>query len=151
MPAPPTYFFHDAKTNKTGPSNHDEQLKKVNIPLSIEEFQKLAEKSTIFDTRGNVEGGLIKGAFWTHEKGSMCNWVSMLTANPEEPILLVVDEGRESEFLERLLRVGFFNIQGYNNFKVSDYPGEKFVPKIINGEEALQVENRTHLDVRNIN
>lgn len=49
-----------------------------------------------------------------------------------------------------MLRIGYFNIKGYNNFKVSDYPGEKFIPKIVTGKEAFDIPNRTHVDVRNV-
>ena len=49
-----------------------------------------------------------------------------------------------------MLRIGFFNVKGYNNFKVTDYPSDKYIPKIVDGKQALEIENRTHLDVRNV-
>lgn len=73
-----------------------------------------------------------------------------MVAKPEDPIILVGQEGKEIQSVERLLRIGFWNIKGYNKFKIEDYPGEKIQPKIIDGKEALTIENRTHLDVRNL-
>lgn len=63
---PPSYFFHDAKTNQMGPCAHETYFKTANIPLSIEEFQKLAEKAVILDSRPELTHGLIKGSYWTH-------------------------------------------------------------------------------------
>lgn len=148
MAAPPKYFFHDAKLNHSGPGNFDEEFKKVNHPLSIEEFKKAFEKSTVIDTRLKSEGGIIKGSFWTVNNGPMCQWMSML-ANPSDPILLVVDKGEGDRIVSRCVRIGYFNVVGYNDFAVSDYPGEKSHPKIYSGSEILEVKNRTHLDVRN--
>ena len=48
-----------------------------------------------------------------------------------------------------MIRIGYFNIHGFNNFKVSDYTSERTHPKIFNAKEALDINNRTHLDVRN--
>ena len=56
--------------------------------MSTEEFQKIVGKVTIFDTRLNVDGGLIKGTYWTPAQGALCNWISLM-AKPEEPIAFV--------------------------------------------------------------
>ena len=76
----------------------------------------------VIDTRINADGGLIKGSYWTHANGAISGWISMVS-KAEDAVLLVTDEGKGEEILERLLRIGYFNILGYNNFLVSDYPG----------------------------
>lgn len=134
--------------NHSGPGNFEEQLKKAAVPLSIEEFQKAASNCPVFDTRPEVEGGLIKGSLWVSSKGPITTWVSMI-CKPEDSFVLVVEEGKSEEVISRLIRIGYFNVHGFNNFKVADYPGEKNRPKIYDGKQILDVEGRVHLDVRN--
>lgn len=45
--------------------------------------------------------------------GSFAPWVGALIADVEQPILLVVPEGKEEETVTRLSRVGFDNTLGY--------------------------------------
>ena len=78
----------------------------------------------------------------------MCQWISMM-ASPESPILFVVGEGDGDRIISRAVRIGYFNVLGYNNFKIADYPGDKHQPKVYNGKEILEVAKRQHLDVRN--
>lgn len=133
MVAPPKYFFHDAKLNHKGPGSFEEEFAKINKPLSIEEFQKAAETATVFDTRLNPEGGVIVGSYWVPSVGPMCQWVSMM-ANPDSPVLFVVAPGDGDRIMSRVVRIGYFNCLGYNNFNVADYPGEKSNPKVYNGK-----------------
>ena len=101
--------------------------------MSIEEFKNISEKATVIDTRVNAEGGIVKGTYWLHMNGPLCNWVSMLI-KPEDPLLVITDEDKHIEIIERMLRIGFFNVKGYNNFKMADYPSERFLPKIVDGK-----------------
>lgn len=44
LPAPPKYFFYDAKMNQEGaPIQYDEVFKKVRKALSVEDFQKIVQ------------------------------------------------------------------------------------------------------------
>lgn len=95
---PPNYFFHDAKTNQVGPTHHDEEFKKAYVPLSIEQFKNASEKAVVIDTRMNPEGGIIKGTFWLHMNGPLCNWVSML-AKSEDPLLVITEEDKGVEII----------------------------------------------------
>ena len=58
MPKPPSYFFHDAKLNKTGKAHgFDEHLKNSAKPLTVEQFQAEIEKGcTIIDSRHDFGG-----------------------------------------------------------------------------------------------
>lgn len=106
------------------------------------------EKATLIDTRTDIPDGLIPGSYWTPGKGPMTTWIAM-TVTHEDPIVVVTEEGKHEETIERFLRIGFFNILGYNNFKISEFPGNKWQPKIYNGESSHEFANRLHLDVRN--
>ena len=106
------------------------------------------EKATLIDTRTDVPDGLIPGSYWTPGKGPIPSWISM-TVTHENPVVIVTEDGKHEETIERFIRIGFFNILGYNNFKIADFPGEKWKPVIYDGQSALSFADRLHLDVRN--
>lgn len=116
MPRPPKYFFHDAKLNQTGFDNFDQALKQANNPLSVQEFANLAQKTTIVDTRNDVQV-LIKGSFWLPAKGAIAGWLSSYFV-PETDLLLVTQVGKWQDTAERFFRIGYLNIKGYNSFDV---------------------------------
>ena len=59
IPKPPKYFFYDAGLNQKGATSYDEALKKAQIPLTVEEFQKLRTQYKVVDTRTNIGKGTI--------------------------------------------------------------------------------------------
>jgi hypothetical protein len=52
--------------------------KRVSVPLSVEEYKALAQKTIIVDTRKDVGAGLIKGAYWLPSKGAIVYWLTSL-------------------------------------------------------------------------
>lgn len=64
------------------------------VPLSIEEFQKASTTATVFETRAEVPDGIIPGSYWTTCAGPF-NWWVVMTIGPKDPMILVVEEGRE--------------------------------------------------------
>lgn len=63
-------------------------------PLTLEVFYKLSSKAVIFDTRLVCDGGLIEKSYWLY--GDMkFDTCAPLVADPDDPILLVVDQGRQ--------------------------------------------------------
>ena len=94
LPAPPAYFFHDAKLNQEGPSiMYEEAFKKVNNPLKVEDFERfVAEKVPVIDMRHLAEGGLIKGSFWISSKAMICQLISRVV-DPNTPFALIIDAG----------------------------------------------------------
>ena len=54
---PPKYFFYDAGLNQKGASSYNEALKKAQIPITVEEFQKLRTQYKVVDTRINIGKG----------------------------------------------------------------------------------------------
>ena len=55
----------------------------------------------------------IPGALFIGLNGSFAPWVGALIADINQPILLVVPEGRPEEAITRLARVGYDNCLGY--------------------------------------
>lgn len=111
----PAYFFKDAKLNKQGYAPIEEVIKKGMTPLSVEDFQtKKKEGAIIIDTRiGDVfEYGFIPGSYNFGLNGQYAIWAATLF-DITQPLLIVAEQGKEQESIERLTRVGFDNILGY--------------------------------------
>ena len=69
---------------------------------------------------------------WMPNVGPIVN----LTPNfipPEQEFIILTEEGKEVDIINRYFRIGYFNIIGYNGFKVDDLP-EYFTkpPKMVN-------------------
>lgn len=58
------------------------------------------------------------------EKGTMATWVGSLIS-PETPILLLCENKEKAkDSVERLLRIGYFNIKGYNGFDINQWEAQ---------------------------
>lgn len=113
---PPQYFPENARMNKFGYDSIDEIMSKGVSPLDAAEFAKLADEGAlILDTRSAKE--------WTDEHipnsmfigidGNFAMWVGALISDIKRPIVFIAPEGRESEVVKRLARVGYDNSLGY--------------------------------------
>ncbi len=135
--------------NQTGPpSTYEQVFKKAHVLLTHDQFMKLKDKFILIDARMNIEGGIVKGAYWLPYSMAVCNYISHFVA-PEDEMLIIADPGHEIEVFNRLFRIGFFNIKGYANFDVSQ---EKTIEKAkfetVNAQTLQDLKERTHLDVR---
>ncbi|HEX8516399.1 MAG TPA: MBL fold metallo-hydrolase [Bacteroidia bacterium] len=111
----PGYFAMDAKLNKHGYSSIDEVLDKNSKALSVDEFEKeIAKGSVILDVRtpDDFEKGFVPDAVNIGLNGQYAPWVGALL-DPNIPLVLVADEGKEKEAVLRLARVGYENVKGY--------------------------------------
>lgn len=147
--APPKYFFHDSSLNQQGPADYSEAVKRANVPLSLEDYKELAQKTVIIDTRNDTGAGLIKGAYWLPAKGAIVNWLANLIS-PETEFLLICEPNTFEDIADRFLRIGYFNIRGYNNFSVADWGEDLNKPTIIGFPELKELKEYVHLDVRNV-
>ncbi len=57
--------------------------------------------------------GFIPNSIFIGLDGSFAPWVGELVPDLKQPILLIVEEGREAEATERLSRVGYDQVLGY--------------------------------------
>lgn len=116
MPTPPSYFFHDVKLNKEGGShNIDEIVKKNNTPLPLSEFETLIKEGyTVLDTRPFADflSGLVPKSYNVDLNQSFALWVGKLMT-PDKKFILVCEEGKEKEAVQRLCRIGYDNVKGY--------------------------------------
>ena len=115
--SPPPYFIKNILLNKTGYKDLDVILSKSNTPLSVQLFEKLAQKkeTLVLDVRTQQEfiKGHIPGAIFIGLNGSFAPWVGALITDIKQPIILVTEEGRSKEAVTRLARVGYENSLGY--------------------------------------
>lgn len=117
LSAPPKYFGMNVALNKRGYESFDQVMAKGKNPLSVEDFEQLAEESgaLILDTRDAVDfhKGFIPNSVNIGIKGDFAPWVGAMIVDVNQPLLLVTGIGIEEEVITRLSRVGFDNVLGY--------------------------------------
>ena len=107
---PPSYFPQNVLLNINGYESIDKVLKRGTKALSAKEFEDAAEETDaiIIDTRdANIFAkGFIPNSINIGIDGSFATWVGTLVPDIKQKILVVADEGRETEIITRLARVG---------------------------------------------
>lgn len=114
---PPAYFGGNVAMNKLGYDSIDRVLERGLVPLSPEDFEAVAESSgaLVLDARalGVFAKGFIPRSINIGIDGDFAPWVGTMIVDVKQPLLLVVDAGREEEAITRLSRVGFDHVLGY--------------------------------------
>jgi hydroxyacylglutathione hydrolase len=114
---PPAYFGMNVSMNKKGYSSFDEVLYQGMRALPAEAFETVAESTDalIIDGRNDKEfaKSFIPQSVNIGLNGDFAPWIGTLIADVKQPILLVVEQGKEKEAITRLSRVGFDNVIGY--------------------------------------
>lgn len=111
----PAYFFKDAGLNKQGYASIDELRERALRPLGVTDFEsEIAKGAVIIDTRNpdDFELGFIKGAINIGLNGQFAIWAATLF-DLSQRIILVCEEGKEKESVDRLARTGFDQMYGY--------------------------------------
>ncbi|MDO4224425.1 MAG: MBL fold metallo-hydrolase [Bergeyella zoohelcum] len=119
LTAPPKYFGMNVAMNKGGYESFENVRNKGLNPLSVEDFELIAEETgaVILDTRsaGDFHKGFVPNAINIGLKGDFAPWVGNMIVDVQQPILLVCENGTEEEAITRLSRVGFDNVLGFLN------------------------------------
>ena len=114
---PPQYFEKNAKMNQSGYSDLDQVLSTGDKPLSADTFETLSKtnEALILDVRTQQDfvKTHIPGSIFIGLNGGFAPWVGALISDINQPILLVVPEGKSKEAVTRLARVGYDNTLGY--------------------------------------
>ena len=114
---PPQYFPLNVKMNKEGYESIDEVLDRGLTALDPDAFETLAEETgaVVLDVRhqNDYVKGHVPRSIFIGLDGGFAPWVGALIADVQQPILLIAPEGRESEAITRLSRVGFDKTLGY--------------------------------------
>ena len=113
---PPAYFPMNVKLNKEGYENV-EKIIAANQALDATAFEAAANETgaLILDVRhqDDFSKAHIPGSIFIGIDGQFAPWVGALIVDYKQPILLVTPEGRESETITRLARVGYDQTLGY--------------------------------------
>lgn len=117
--APPAYFPQNVMMNIKGYQSLDTVLEKGLTPLTPAQIEAMANsaEALILDVRH--ENDFVKehipGSIFIGLNGGFAPWVGALIRDVNQPLLLVIPEGKEAEAVTRLARVGFDNTLGYLN------------------------------------
>lgn len=115
QPESPAYFSYDAVLNARERTTLDEALERELRALELGEVLKLVEDGAqLLDTReqAEFEGAHIRGALNIGLSGSFATWCGSML-DPNRPVVLVTEPGRELEAATRLGRIGFDQGAGY--------------------------------------
>ena len=114
---PPAYFPLNVKLNKEGYQDVEEVIKKSAKPLTLKQFELMANETeaVILDVRHQTDfvKGFIPQSIFIGIDGGFAPWVGALIKDTNQSILLVTPKGREEDTIKRLSRVGFDNVLGY--------------------------------------
>jgi hydroxyacylglutathione hydrolase len=115
LPDAPAYFTYDAVLNARERPTLDEALERELQPLALEQvLEYVADGAQLLDTRepAKFEGAHLKGAVNVGLSGSYATWCGTLL-DPQRPIVLIAEPGRETEAATRLGRIAFDTVAGY--------------------------------------
>lgn len=168
LSAPPKYFGMNVALNKGGYDSFENILEKGNRPVSVSDFEQMAEDSgaLIVDTRSAAEfhQGFVPNSINIGLKGDFAPWAGAMIVDVKQPILLVSDEGTEEEVITRLSRVGFDQVLGYleggfaawkNSGKEIDtihrITPEEFAEKFNENSKVIDVRKETEYEAEHVN
>ena len=116
LPAP-AYFPENVRMNKEGYESIDNVLSRGTRALTVNEFIVASQETNalIIDTREAqiFASGFIPNSINIGIDGSFAPWVGALVPGTDHPILLITQQGRETEVVTRLARVGYNNTIGF--------------------------------------
>lgn len=121
---PPQYFPKNAAMNKHGYESFENVLENGMHALSLDAFDAEVQKGAlILDVRTQKDfiQGFIPNSLFIGLNGTFAMWVGALIEDINQPIVLIVPEGKEEEAVTRLSRVGYDNTVGYLEGGVETY------------------------------
>jgi glyoxylase-like metal-dependent hydrolase (beta-lactamase superfamily II)/rhodanese-related sulfurtransferase len=114
---PPQYFPKNAVMNKMGYDSIEKVRSKGLQALSVRAFKAAwaEEEALVLDTRhqDDFAKGFLPGSIFIGVHDNFAPWVGALITDLQMPILIIADEGKEQEVVDRLARVGYDNSIGY--------------------------------------
>lgn len=147
---PPAYFGANVAMNKKGYDNVDDVIKKGKTPLSPKEFETAAESTgaLILDTRdsGDFAKGFVPRSISIGINGDFAPWVGSMIGDVKQPLLLVVDEGKEEEVVIRLSRVGFDNVIGFLKGGIEAWKNDEREIDTVDRITAEEFKNRLNVE-----
>ena len=156
--APPAYFPQNVMLNIQGYQSLDTILEKGSTALTAIEFMAKANETEAIILDVRHENDFVKehipGSIFIGLNGGFAPWVGALIRDVNQPLLLVTPEGKETETITRLARVGFDFTLGYLNggieaWKIAGFETDSVTsisPEVF--AEQLAVDGKTVVDSR---
>ncbi len=136
LPDAPAYFTYDAVLNARERPTLEQTLERELQPLSLDQTLELrVDGAQLLDTRDGAkfEGAHLKGSVNVGLGGSYATWCGTIL-DPERPIVLIAEPGRELEAATRLGRIAFDTVAGYLAGGMESLTGE---PELIDRIERI--------------
>jgi len=115
LPDAPAYFTYDAVLNARERPTLEQALERELHPLTLRRTLELqANGAQVLDTRDGAkfEAAHLKGSVNVGLGGSYATWCGTIL-DPDTPIVLIAEPGREVEAATRLGRIAFDTVAGY--------------------------------------
>ncbi|WP_298763381.1 rhodanese-like domain-containing protein [uncultured Polaribacter sp.] len=143
---PPAYFPLNVQLNKQGYKSIDDVLKNSAKPLSVKDFEHIANSTNalILDVRHQEDfiQGFIPQSIFIGINGGFAPWVGALIKDIAQPILLVAPIGKEEDTITRLSRVGFDNVLGYLEGSFNAWKNAEKEIDVLQSVSALALEEK---------
>ena len=115
QPDTPAYFTYDAALNARERPTLEEALEHELQPLSLKQLRELVDDGAqLLDTRepSEFEAAHLRGALNVGLGGSFATWCGTIL-DPQRPVVVIAEPGREAEAATRLGRIGVDTVAGY--------------------------------------
>jgi glyoxylase-like metal-dependent hydrolase (beta-lactamase superfamily II)/rhodanese-related sulfurtransferase len=147
---PPAYFPMNVKMNKEGYQNVENIIKEAQA-FDPKTFEMIANDTDalILDVRhqDDFAKGHIPKSIFIGLDGGFAPWVGALILDYKQPILLVTQEGRETETITRLARVGYDNTVGFLKDGFESWKKAGFEYDTVTTVEAPELEEKINDNV----
>jgi hydroxyacylglutathione hydrolase len=140
QPDSPAYFTYDAILNTKERPTLETALERELRPLLLGEVIERRDRGAqVLDTRDPTEyaGVHVRGSINVGLGGTYATWCGTLL-DPQRPIVIVADPGREEESATRLGRIGFDNVAGYLDGGMQALDGR---PDLVERTERITAQN----------
>jgi rhodanese-related sulfurtransferase len=140
QPDSPAYFTYDAILNTKERATLEETLERELRAVPLAEVVEIRDRGgQVLDTRDPAEyaGAHVRGSVNIGLGGSYATWAGTLL-DPDRPIVIVADPGREEESATRLGRIGFDNVSGYLEGGMQALDGR---PDLVGRTERITAQN----------
>ena len=155
LESPPDYFPSNVMLNQEGYKDFDFVLKNSFNRLDLLQFKELndSDDTIILDVRNqnDFKKGFIPGSVFIGLNGTFAPWVGSIIKDINKKILLICDQGKETEAIVRLSRVGFDNCLGFLDGGFQNWMSENefdTIESIDSDNLSSIVESINFVDVR---
>ncbi len=142
---PPYYFPKNVMLNKQGYESVDAVMSRGLAPLDPDAFERVVNEhhALVLDTRNaqDFHKSFIPNSINIGMNGDFAPWVGTLITDIQQPIVLVVEAGKEHEVVTRLSRVGYDHTLGYLQGGI---PAWKEAGKETDQIESISAEEFAH-------